>query len=89
MHGVVTAIPGIEIAQNGDAQGMGSPEAEHHTLNSVKFGEMGAHPLPNVVVVAFGEEMAVHLTHPRVAERPGIVLLVNDATAADPHAAAA
>ena len=44
---------------------------------------MGAHLAPDVVMVALGEEMAIHFAHPFIPEGPGIVLLVVDAPTAD------
>ena len=85
LHGVVTSIPGVEVADDPDTHGMGCPETEHHTRDSVAFAAVGAHPLPNVVMVAFCEEMAIHLTHPFATERPGVVLLVGDSPAQHPH----
>ena len=67
---------------------MGCPEAEHHPSNAIPFGDVGTHPLPDVVVVALGEQVAIHLAHPLIAEGPGIVLLMGDATALNPDSVA-
>ena len=68
---------------------MWCPEAEHHAGDAVLLGEVGAHPLPDVVVIALGEQMAIHVAHPFAPERPGIVLLMGDAAALNPHPVAA
>ena len=85
LHGVVTTIPGVEITQDRHAQGMRCPKAEHHPGDAITLREVGAHPLPDVVVIALGKQMAIHVAHPFVPERPGVVLFVSDAAALDPH----
>jgi hypothetical protein len=50
---------------------------------------MGAHALPDVVVVAFGKEMAIEIAHPLVAEGPGVMGDVFDAAALNPDLIAA
>ena len=45
---------------------------------------MGTHPLPDVVVVAFSEQVAIHFAHPFTTEGPGIVLFMHDPTALNP-----
>ena len=68
---------------------MRCPEAEHHAGDAILLGEVGAHPLPDVVVIALGKQMAIHVAHPFIPERPGVVLFVGDAAALDPHPVAA
>ena len=46
---------------------------------------MGAHALPDVVVVPLGEEVAIHLAHPLIAEGPGVVGHVLDTAAQHMH----
>ena len=41
LHGVVTSIPGVEVADDPDTHGMGCPETEHHTRDSVAFVAVG------------------------------------------------
>ena len=82
---MVAPIPAVEVAQHGNATGIGGPEAELHPGDAVVFGGVGAHAPPNVVVVAFGKQQPVQLAHPLVAEGPGIVLHVLDAAAPDTH----
>jgi len=50
---------------------------------------VGTHPLPDVVMVALREEMAIELAHPFLTEGPGIVGFVFDATPQHPHPVAA
>ena len=86
---MVAAIPAVEITEHRHAAGVGSPEAELHAGHPVVADGVGAHPLPDVVVVAFGEEMAVELAHPFVAEGPGVVGFMLDAAPQHPHPVAA
>ena len=85
LHGMVTPVPGIEIPEDRHAHGVRSPEAEHHAADAIPFGDMSTHPFPDVVMVALGKEMAVHLTHPFTPEGPGVVLFMGDAAAKHPN----
>ena len=55
LHRMVAAIPAVEITEHRHTAGVGSPEAELHPGHPVVAHGVGAHPLPDVVVVAFGE----------------------------------
>ena len=89
LHRMVATIPAVEITEHRHTAGVGSPEAELHPGHPVVADGMGAHPLPDVVVVAFGEQMAVELAHPFVVEGPGVVGFMLDAAPKHPHPVAA
>ena len=83
LHRMVAPIPAVEVAQHGDAAGVGGPQTKLHPGDAVVLGGMGAHAPPDVVVVAFGKQQPVQLAHPLVAEGPGVVLDMLDAAAPD------
>ena len=80
----MASIPGIEVADHTHAARVRCPQAEHHTLNAFPLASMGTHPSPNVVMVAFGEQMAVHFAHPFLAKCPRVMLLMGDPTTLNP-----
>ena len=75
----MTAIPAVELPQDRDAAGMGGPEAELHPRDPLPLARMGSHAVPDVVVIAFGKQVAIQFSHPLLAEGPGIVLFMFDA----------
>ena len=89
LHRVMAAIPAVEVAKHGHAAGIGGPEAEANPLDAPPCAEVGTHPLPDVVMVALGEQVAIHLAHPLIPEGPGVVGLVFDAPPRHPHPIAA
>ena len=64
---------------------LGSPKAEHHPTDAIDLGEVSTHPLPDVVMISFCKEMAIHLPHPLVAEGPRIMLFVGYTSPLNPH----
>ena len=57
-------------------------QSEHHTGDAIALGEVGTHFLPDVVMVPFGEQVAIHLAHP-FHGKPRVVLFVHDPAALD------
>ena len=82
---MVPTVPGVEIPKDRHADGVRSPEAEHHAADAIPFGDVGPHPFPDVVMIALGKQMAIHLTHPFTPEGPGVVLFVGDAATQNPN----
>jgi hypothetical protein len=46
---------------------------------------MCTHPLPDVVMIPFCKKMAIHLSHPLVAEGPRIMLFGGDPSTLNPQ----
>jgi hypothetical protein len=54
-------------------------------MNAIDLGEMCTHPLPDVVMIPFCKKMAIHLSHPLVAEGPRIMLFGGDPSTLNPQ----
>ena len=78
-------IPRVEIPKDGSTQSVRRPKAEHHPTDAIDLGEVSTHPLPDVVMVSFRKEMAIHLSHPFVTKGPRIILFVGDPSPLNPH----
>ena len=86
LHRQVAAIPVGAVANHRDTAGVGGPQAELHPSHTVLHVGVGPHPLPDVVMVAFGKQVPVHGPHPLLAEGVGVVLFVGDPGALDAQA---
>jgi hypothetical protein len=81
LHRQISAIPAAAIANESNATGAWSPYAELHPRHSLLDNGMSTHAAPNVVVIAFRKQMAIHFSHPFLTEGVGIVLFVSNASA--------
>jgi len=60
-HGGGVGVPAIEIANDGDALGIGRPDGEPGAGTAVEGDEVGTHLLIEAVVAALVEKMEVHV----------------------------
>ena len=73
-HRVAAAVPGIEVAHDADAAGIGRPYREDDARYAVDDDRMCAEPLVEPLMAAFGEQMRIELTE--VGRKPiGVVNL--------------
>ena len=50
------AVPGVEVADDADALGIGCPDSEGGALDAVDFAQVRAEPLEGAKMRAFGEQ---------------------------------
>ena len=70
-HLVATAVPGVEVADDGDAPGIGGPDGEMYAADVFMDGDMGAEPVVELAVGAFEQEVIIHRAKDR-AEGIGV-----------------
>ena len=83
-HGVEAAVPVIEIANDTDALGVGRPNGETDTGDTVQSAEMSAEFIVDAEFVALGEEVDIHFAEgweegKGVAELAGVIAGIRDA----------
>ena len=80
MRRVHPPVPAVEGANDGHTHRVGGPDTELHAAHPGLLNPMGAHAVPDVVMIALGKEVAVQLTHPLLTEAVGVVLAAVDPT---------
>jgi len=64
-HGVTTAIPGVEVADDADALGIRSPDSKCGSLYTVDFAQMCAEAFIGAQVLTFSQQPDVKLAENR------------------------
>ncbi|MNM98353.1 hypothetical protein D3C81_1108820 [compost metagenome] len=70
-HGVAAAVPVVEIAHHRHPPGVRRPHREAHAVDAISLDRLGAEAPGQVTVVAFGEQVQVHVAQLR-AEAVGV-----------------
>ena len=79
-HGVAAAVPGIEVADDGNALRVRRPHREMHALDTFVLDGMGAQAVVELRVRAFADQPVVERTEHRpvrvrIVDEPGITLV--------------
>ena len=59
VHGMGIGVPAVEVADHGNALGVGGPHAEVSALLAVEFGDVSAKLFEQAVVLALVEQMKI------------------------------
>src|SRR4029079_15807239 len=70
-HGMEAPVPGIELADDADAAGVGRPHGKAHAVYTVDARRMCAESIVSAQVRALAQEIDIKITQ-RAAERIGV-----------------
>jgi len=71
MQRVAGFVPAVEIADDGDALGVGGPDAEKRAGRPLRLAETGAELVVKAAVAAFVEEVEVVVREPQISDAHG------------------
>lgn len=83
-HGVPPAIPGIEIADDGDARGVRRPDGESHAVDAVDGDRLRTEAARQLEVATLAEQMKIEIPEQQ-SEGIRIFRLVNRIRPRDPQ----